>query len=324
MAGAAAKPYREVTGVDSSLLQCILDGAVEKPQLMDRLRWLTWRTGNGKRPSVARTGEKGTTMKQETLIWKGVMERLYGENWAQDLVGVVTEEGEGDEEESDTEGGPSVRGVFTRPREDQETVEQYEARLLRAGRILIRDDPDFLRPRDQETVAIFGEIETQDQDEAKKLLKLIFFDSLTAGNEDRGMAAKNLLEARGCGIRDVASALRPESFFDSPEVRRRRSPLSAGALVSEAREGPPAVADPQNLIAEVLSTQTELLSKALEKRERPKQSVIQVSPHIQWPSLTDSGPDSKMVVEFFDKFERVCGLANDGAGMSDVEQLRVL
>jgi hypothetical protein len=165
------------------------------------------------------------------------MERLYGENWAQDLVGVVTEEGEGDEEESDTEGGPSVKEVFLKPREAQETVEHYEARLLRAGRILIRDEPTFLQPRDQEMVAILGEIETQDQDEAKKLLKLIFFDSLTAGNEDRGMAARNLLEARGCGIRDGASALRPESFFESPEVRRSRSPLRRGALLSEALEG---------------------------------------------------------------------------------------
>ena len=71
---------------------------------------------------------------------------------------------------------------------------------------------------------------------------------------------------------------------------------------------------------EVLS----ILGKALEHNGKPKQSAIQVTPQLKWPNLGDEGPESRQIQEFYDKYERICGLANDGQWMPDAELLRVL
>ena len=50
-------------------------------------------------------------------------------------------------------------------------------------------------------------------------------------------------------------------------------------------------------------------------------ATIRINPTVKWPTL---GGDDQDVEEFFEQFEELCGLANDGLGMSDKEKLKVL
>ena len=81
----------------------------------------------------------------------------------------------------------------------------------------------------------------------------------------------------------------------------------------------------QDALAEAITAQTAAMMQMMkESKKKAVSSTIRVNPTIQWPKLTDEGPDSREVEDFFDKFEDTCGLANDGAGMSDMERLKVL
>ena len=77
-------------------------------------------------------------------------------------------------------------------------------------------------------------------------------------------------------------------------------------------------------IAEVLTRQSELLAKIVDRGERPKTSTIRVEPKIHWPHLGDDGPGGREVEDFYDRFEEICGLANNGQGMSDKEMVITL
>ena len=87
-----------------------------------------------------------------------------------------------------------------------------------------------------------------------------------------------------------------------------------------------------NTITEALDAQSRALMQTMqamqtiaEKQGRDKKlsSTIRVHPTVQWPKLGDGGPDCREVSEFFEAFEDTVALANDGAGMSDKERLRV-
>jgi hypothetical protein len=67
-----------------------------------------------------------------------------------------------------------------------------------------------------------------------------------------------------------------------------------------------------------------LMMSGLHKDKKKLSSTIRVNPTIQWPRLSDDGPDCREVDEFFDKFDETCALANDGEGMADRERLKVL
>ena len=66
------------------------------------------------------------------------------------------------------------------------------------------------------------------------------------------------------------------------------------------------------------------LAKVLASRDNTRHSTIKVSPTFKWPTLGDDGPDSKEVEEFYEKYEDLCRLANDGRGMSPLEHLTTL
>ena len=69
---------------------------------------------------------------------------------------------------------------------------------------------------------------------------------------------------------------------------------------------------------------TAAAAKAPEPAKPALRSVIQVSPKLTWPSLSDSntGPqDSKL---FFEDFEAITKMANDGLGMKESEILTTL
>ena len=78
-----------------------------------------------------------------------------------------------------------------------------------------------------------------------------------------------------------------------------------------------------DVITEVLEKQTELLAHMLDKPNTCG-STIKVEPEVYWPRLRDDGPGGEEVEEFCGKLEEVCGLANNGTGMSDRETLVAL
>ena len=45
---------------------------------------------------------------------------------------------------------------------------------------------------------------------------------------------------------------------------------------------------------------------------------------MKWPKLGDDGQDNKKVKEFYEAYESLCGLANDGSGMSAMDHLTTL
>ena len=57
---------------------------------------------------------------------------------------------------------------------------------------------------------------------------------------------------------------------------------------------------------------------------KKKSSVLQVKPEIKWPKLGDDGPGGKEIEIFYERFEEVASICNDGEGMSDREMLLVL
>ena len=77
-----------------------------------------------------------------------------------------------------------------------------------------------------------------------------------------------------------------------------------------------------------VKAQTEALTAVLEKSMAPKpqtlSSTIRINPLVKWPMLKDDGPDSREIDDFFDKFDEIAQLANDGRGMADLERLQVL
>jgi len=79
----------------------------------------------------------------------------------------------------------------------------------------------------------------------------------------------------------------------------------------------------ETLMAEAISNQTELLKAVLDKPSVPR-STIRVEPKVYWPKLGDDGTGGREVEEFYEKFEDICDLANNGSGMADKEMMVAL
>ena len=78
-------------------------------------------------------------------------------------------------------------------------------------------------------------------------------------------------------------------------------------------------------LAAVLDKQTELLAEVIKRNNAPRlQSTIKVEPRVQWPKLTDDTGGGREVEEFYEKFEGIVMLANNGQGMPDKEMLIAL
>jgi hypothetical protein len=115
-------------------------------------------------------------------------------------------------------------------------------------------------------------------------------------------------QERGPGDSDGESLL--GSAASSPS-RTKRSPERGSEGLEEA------IREQSRQIAEAVQM-------ALGQKKETRHSVVKVSPTIRWPVLADDGPDSKDVEEFYDKYEELCSLANDGRGMNPKEHLRTL
>ena len=80
----------------------------------------------------------------------------------------------------------------------------------------------------------------------------------------------------------------------------------------------------QDSLAQAITVQTEALQAMLEAKEGVRHSVVKVQPTFKWPRLGDDGPDSKDIEEFYEKYEDLCNLANDGKGMNPTVHLTTL
>ena len=77
----------------------------------------------------------------------------------------------------------------------------------------------------------------------------------------------------------------------------------------------------------VLERQTEILQQMAEgaaAKKDSRSSTIKVEPKISMPFLGDEGPEGNKVEEFYERFEEVCSLANNGRGMPDRDMLMFL
>ena len=77
-------------------------------------------------------------------------------------------------------------------------------------------------------------------------------------------------------------------------------------------------------MAEVMNNQNKLLEAIVNQPKREPSSTIKVEPRVNWPKLGDDGHGGNEVEEFFEKFEDICALANNGQGMRDTEMLVAL
>ena len=69
----------EVIG-GGTLAEAIASGAVSEPPLVNYQSWISWRAGEGLRPTMRKSGH-GTTSRQEAELWKATMEARYGTDW---------------------------------------------------------------------------------------------------------------------------------------------------------------------------------------------------------------------------------------------------
>ena len=132
---------------------------------------------------------------------------------------------------------------------------------------------------------------------------------------------------RGTVSQDREPRILPAASADVPhfrlygaeeeELEKLRDQLKQTELELAAHKVQSAIGTPAGF-AQVMEKQTELLQRVLDKPKQPG-STIRVEPKVTWPRLGDDGPGGKEVEEFYEKFEDICGLANNGSGMSDKE-----
>ena len=139
-------------------------------------------------------------------------------------------------------------------------------------------------------------------------------DGVTGGR----VATQRRLDFTGPAAQAAAVAPNPhEAEFEDLRTRLRNTEVELAAQRFHSTAGTPAQ------LTEILDKQTQLLERALDK-PRVASSTIKVEPKVFWPKLGDDGPGGKEVEEFYEKFEEICSLANDGTGMSDKEMLVAL
>ena len=78
---------REISGEDErSLLDGIAAGAIPRPELTSYNDWISWRRSRGQRPRMPLGDPTPTAPAEDGILWRGVMEALYGPNWRLDLL----------------------------------------------------------------------------------------------------------------------------------------------------------------------------------------------------------------------------------------------
>ena len=66
------------------------------------------------------------------------------------------------------------------------------------------------------------------------------------------------------------------------------------------------------------------MASAMKGNPDKRSSTIRIQPTFKPPVLGDEGKSSRDIKEFFDKFDDMCNLANDGKGMLPMERLQTL
>jgi len=92
-------------------------------------------------------------------------------------------------------------------------------------------------------------------------------------------------------------------------LRETEAQLTAEKM---SRQGSPMLAQ---VMEKHLDAQNELMQAIVDNTNRPQKapgSTIRVEPKIVWPKFGDQDHGGQYVEEFYEKFEEVCGLANEG------------
>ena len=80
---------REVSQSLKSLSECISDGEIPTPELMRYVpEWTQWRQTFGRIPNVL-VGGVGTTLEEESALWRETMAWLYGPGRREELEQIV-------------------------------------------------------------------------------------------------------------------------------------------------------------------------------------------------------------------------------------------
>ena len=97
-----------------------------------------------------------------------------------------------------------------------------------------------------------------------------------------------------------------ERDLDDERARRADSGVSGAAL------------------KEIFDAQAKTFATAIRGSTDKRSSTIRIQPTSKPPILGDEGKSSRDITEFFDKFDDMCNLANDGKGMLPQERLQTL
>ena len=103
------------------------------------------------------------------------------------------------------------------------------------------------------------------------------------------------------------------------KLRQSQAENAAYKLKAAAELSSPSAAQ----FGQMLETQNKLLEQ-MSSKKHSHSSTIKVEPKVQWPRLGDDNAGGRDVEEFYEKFEDICGLANNGTGMLDKEMLVAL
>lgn len=75
---------RHVSGSDLALLDAVRQQKVPRPEMMQWNAFQVWHSREGKRPTMAVDG-CATTNAKESILWKTLMNQLYGPEWTLEL-----------------------------------------------------------------------------------------------------------------------------------------------------------------------------------------------------------------------------------------------
>ena len=399
------------------MLESINADECEAPDLLSWREWQTWRAGSGRRPAVRRGDATSTTIQEEGVMWRDVMEAVHGPDWRMHIRQANTDPGLaggsellGDDKpetalpaadgavpsgaspakvgggsrsqyaDTASSGRPGAEELRRRLLLDidpiKETLAVFSSRIDRIATVIaLHADP--VSQQELNEIKIRGEYmlflhglagDTQVTFLKDQLSDVLITEELQElEREIRSRVLMELLRARGQRASKNTENLfstatnskdpTPEKSFPSltqrvmnptptatPQPKRSASGNKRYAEQSSAGGGDtprskysrkPGTYDDDRcsqasphgneVLAEAIQAQTAAMLELMKSRgEKKLSSTIRVNPTVQWPKLSDEGPDCREVEEFFEKFDETCNLANDGAGMADKERLKVL
>ena len=133
---------------------------------------------------------------------------------------------------------------------------------------------------------------------------------------------------RGAAGVEVYNIAEDEALPQTPEKKAMRETINR--LKNEKAEAELALAAASALaggpgtplanVERILEKQTELIAAAVAPKPG-KKSTIQINPKFTLPHLNDEVKSGTEVEDFYNKFEELVGLSNEGTGMADKEQL---